>query len=834
MTTPPGGSARHVFHLIANSHLDPVWLWDWREGLTEGLITIRTILGLMDEYPELTYNRGESLIYEQVERRDPAAFRRIGEFVKTGRWDYVGGSYLQPDTNLTATETMARQYCYGQRYFASRFGRPARVAWAADSFGHSRGLPAILVGAGFRYFAFTRVVDTALALDSPGFWWTGPDGSRVLAYRPNASYGNERFNMTSELDRYLAEAQRHPWRNVAVFYGLGNHGGGPTRRHLREIDEWREAHPEVEVRHSGMHRFFEAFEKEAGAALPVLDDELNFIHRGVYATAAKFKFRYRKAETGLLRAERSSSAISAGLGLPPANLEESWRDLLFNSFHDILPGTSMERAMDEQISWIEGLIHKNAKTEFGALGALVSRINIPVSAHIGDQPGPVAILAWNSHPREYRGPLEIEVTLDYRPIWSYENRVSELPLELRDAQGRAIPFQVISAEHRFMPNLPWRARVVLDARLPALGWAVYTLGWVEGAEKVPYDFAPAIEIEPGTIANEHYRLSAAKGGLGVQIHRGKTPIFSGEGLGLQTLRDPWGAWGNHYAHETEAEDISDVLETWTITDTGVLERGPLRAKLWARFEDGRSRADLIFSLHHGRGAVDVDARVFWDRPGARLKLVMPGAGDEVEYQVPGGTIRRGPMKEVPGGRWARTVDGPAPFGFASDALYGYDLKGTTLRATILRSGRYAADTAESAETPKFLPVIDGGEYRFRFLLTAEVAALPRLAEELEAPPITVLAPPGAGDLPRSGGFAEIGNPNVAMLAFKPAEDGKDWILRLQELDGTGTSPVFIWKGKTLGLPEMAPFSIRTYRLAGGGVEATPVSIFEEAVPGAEN
>jgi alpha-mannosidase len=133
----------YTFHLIGNSHLDPVWLWDWREGLNEGLITVRTILDLMDEFPEMTYIRGETAIYEHIEKYDPASFARIKRQVRAGRWDYVGGTYVQPDTNLTGTETMARHFAYGQRYFASRFGKPVEVAWAADSFGHSAGLPTI-------------------------------------------------------------------------------------------------------------------------------------------------------------------------------------------------------------------------------------------------------------------------------------------------------------------------------------------------------------------------------------------------------------------------------------------------------------------------------------------------------------------------------------------------------------------------------------------------------------------------------------------------------------------------------------------------------------------
>src|SRR4051794_13855684 len=143
-----------TFHLIPNAHLDPVWLWDWREGLNEGIVTCRTILDLMDEHKDLTFIRGESKIYEHIEENDPETFKRIAKYVKAGRWDVVGGSVIQPDTNLTGTETLARHFMRGKRYFRDRFNVDVTVAWAADSFGHAEGLPEILAAAGMKGFAF--------------------------------------------------------------------------------------------------------------------------------------------------------------------------------------------------------------------------------------------------------------------------------------------------------------------------------------------------------------------------------------------------------------------------------------------------------------------------------------------------------------------------------------------------------------------------------------------------------------------------------------------------------------------------------------------------------
>jgi len=211
---------RLTFHLIGNAHLDPVWLWDWREGFNEGIITCRTILDLMDEFEELTFVRGESAIYQYIEEHDPKTFRRIVKQVEAGRWDVVGGTVIQPDTNLPAAETFARHFARGQNYFLSRFGRTARVAWAADSFGHCAGLPAVMTAAGITGFAFTRPFAAELPLEKPAFWWDGPGSEPILAYRPAVGwYGTDRGETLKRLDASLEAAQQCDLENVGIFYG---------------------------------------------------------------------------------------------------------------------------------------------------------------------------------------------------------------------------------------------------------------------------------------------------------------------------------------------------------------------------------------------------------------------------------------------------------------------------------------------------------------------------------------------------------------------------------------------------------------------------------------
>lgn len=795
-----------TIHLIPNAHLDPVWLWDWREGLNEGITTCRAVLDLMDEFEELTFIRGEAAIYQHIERHDPETFRRIERHIAEGRWDVVGGTHVQPDTNLPATETFARHFCHGQRYFLEKFGKPVSVAWAADSFGHSAGLPDILAPAGIRGFAFTRPAPAQLALEKPVFWWEGAGGGRVMACRPSAGwYGTERDEAARRLDEVLVAAQNEGLDNAACFIGLGNHGGGPTRRQLLEIGAWAKAHPEVRVVYSGLHRLFAALEEEVrrkGANfLPTHRGELNFTLRGCYSSVAKFKFAYRATEAMVARAERTDAVISAGLKRKAGDMHSAWEAVLFNSFHDILPGSSIERAYDDQLAWLGGARHQARCVESGALNALAMRMDTSVPRADGDHPAAVPFLVWNPHPHPFVGNVEMEAALDSRPIWSYTDRAEELPVEVRGPKGKPLPFQLIATEHHALVNLAWRKRAVVPVKLPPMGWSVFTLGWVEGAPVLPQPDEVSLPLK-ATVGREDLLL------------------WSKIKLSAMTVEDPWGAWGS-MTDEPESLDLSTIRHRWKITRVETLESGPWRTTLWVELRGGDSRIEMRISQDRNRGAIDFDVRVLWNERSARLKLAMSHAGKEAEFDVPGGRITRGPLGEVPGGRWVRTAN----FGFASDALYNFDLKGGTLRATVVRACRYGDDVKTLPDETPWLPPVDAGKLRFRFLLAPPNDDLPRLARELEEPVIVhpaVAGRPKKGLLPRTGSLLALAPASLRILALRPAEDGRGFILRVQETSGRKAKGRLTWLGERIDLGGVTPSEIATWKIIGQEAHRTDI------------
>ena len=821
-----------TIHVLPNAHLDPVWLWDGREGLNQGIRSMRSTVALMDEFPELTYMRGEAMLYRHLEEFDPETFRRVRELVEAGRWDVIGGTVIQPDTNLPSVETLVRQYTMGLDYFREHLGVRPRAAWAADSFGHTAGMPEILAAAGMTDFSFTRPFPWTLRTAKPAFWWQAASGARILCYRPEVGwYGTNRAEVLPRLDETLAKADSWGVENVALYLGLGDHGGGPTRRQVLDVRDWTKRHPEVRVVYGGLHSFFRALRAEAAAHggddyFPVVEGELNFTLRGCYTSVARHKFLFRKTESALAASERAGTLVNAVLGRPQRPLPDAWRGLLFNTFHDILPGTSHERAHEEQLQWLGGVRHAARKQSMEALNALAFAVDTSVPRPPkGDFPEVLPFLVFNPHPWTYRGLVELEGSMDDRPGYYEPYGTGQAPLEVRDPAGRRIPFQITAAEAQ-TGDVNWRSRALVEAKIPPFGWSVYTFGWVQGS--TPRVVAMEVSSpRPNTITNGIFTVSATKGASGVRILRNGHPWLRGRGLQAQVFRDAMGSWGSDAPQQY---DPAVEPETWTVDQIEVVESGPIRASLFVRLSGKRSWLALTLRLVQERDAVDIDARLLWNERAARLKLVFPAGTRQADYAVPGAVVRRAAkLGEVPGGAWVRALDakGDPVLGFTSDALYGFDIdaRAGTLRASVARASGYSFSPHRGQPLETWRPSTDNGEHRFRFVLAPGDAPLPRLAAELEQPPMDEMAPCSSpGRLPKTGSLLSLSPTPLRILAIKPAEDGSgDVVLRVQETAGRPAKAAMAWMGeKTVTLGTVPGYGIATWRISGFGTSAPAI------------
>ncbi len=292
-------------HLILNSHLDPVWLWRRSQGIDEVLGTARTACDLLELYPEIVITRGEMWFYEILETCDPSLFERVKSHVKSGRWQVVGGWYVQPDCNLTGAHIFEKHGEFGRRYFEDRFGLHVRTAFHVDSFGHTATLPDFLKKSGFENYVMMRPCEAEMHLPGNTFLWESPSGSRIRTFRISRSYcttgKDTETNLRANLDAALADANPEIG-HVMCFIGVGNHGGGPAKREI----EWLNAHlhyrENVELVYSSPDRYFEEV-AASGAELPVVNTELQHHAIGCYTAVSRIKREVRRTEQLLHQAD---------------------------------------------------------------------------------------------------------------------------------------------------------------------------------------------------------------------------------------------------------------------------------------------------------------------------------------------------------------------------------------------------------------------------------------------------------------------------------------------------------------------------------------------------
>lgn len=425
-----------TLHMIANAHIDPVWLWNWQEGFQEIKVTFRSALDRLTESPDFFFVASSAAFYEFIEENDPDMFAEIKARVKEGRWELLGGWWVEPDVNIPSGESLVRQGLYGQRYFKAKFGKQATVGFCPDSFGHAASLPQILQKSGLDSYCFLRPKPEEKELPGPLFWWESGDGSRVLTFRiPNEYCTPPGADLTPHIEKC----------EMMCFYGVGNHGGGPTKQDI----EWIRTQEHLQF--STPSRFFAEADT---SGIPTVKDELQNHARGCYSAHSGVKRWNRKAENLLGVAERFSAIAHAVVRLPYPDFERAWKDVLFNQFHDILAGTSLESCYDDARDLYGEAMSIASKALNHALQALAWQIHIP------EEEAMLPIVVFNPHPWEATLPVELE----WRALKGEE--------DLLDDEDTSIPFQLVRSEATVAKG---RSRLAFLATLPPLGYRVYRM-----------------------------------------------------------------------------------------------------------------------------------------------------------------------------------------------------------------------------------------------------------------------------------------------------------------------------------------------------------------------
>jgi alpha-mannosidase len=746
-------SELRLLHMIGNAHIDPVWLWQWQEGYQEVRATFQSAIDRMDEYPEFVFTCDSVCYLQWIEESDPELFEQIRARVADGRLQVIGGWWIEPDCNIPSGESYVRQALYGQRYLKDRFGVTATTGSNLDPFGHNAAIPQLLRKSGMDSYVFLRPGPHELELPGPYFWWESPDGSRVLAYRIPHEYCSPRGDIGYHVDKSLAQLPKD-LPELMVFYGVGNHGGGPTRANLdsiRRLDAM-DGLPRLEC--SSARVFFDRL-IEADGEIPVHAGELQHHCVGCYTAHSGVKRWNRRAENQLQRAEKWSvvADVVGGLAYPLEELTEAWKLALFNQFHDILAGTSIAPAYEEAR---DGFGHASSVAEQAfnrAVQMIARRIDIPAEADMAP------VVVFNPHP----WPLRADVELEFAGFQSGEARMT-------DDEGSPVPVQRIRSHATV--SAP-RGRLAFPADVPPLGYRVYRIypsgadssgvGAVTATETSLENDLLALEVDPATGWLSRFVDKTT----GVDLVAGRS---GGHAVVIDDESDTWG-------HRVKAYD--DVVGEFECTGVRLVEHGPVRAVL--RIESRYGSSTLAEELVLGAGAryVEVRAVLDWRERLKLLKLRVPTAIEtgRATFEVPYGHLEReAGGDEEPAQAWVDVSAAGVGLSVLNDCKYGHDVKGGDIGITAARSPVYAWHEPATLDPEGVYEYLDQGRQELTYRLIPHAgdwreAGTVRRAAELNQPPFVLLESYHSGELPQRRSFASVEDVDVVVTVLKAAEDG---------------------------------------------------------------
>jgi alpha-mannosidase len=756
-------------YLIGNAHIDPVWLWNWQEGFAEALATFDSALKRMDEFDDFIFTASSAAFYEWVEQVNPAMFARIQERVKEGRWELAGGWWIEPDCNIPSGESFARQALYGQRYFMQKFGRKARVGYNIDSFGHNGNLPQLFSKSGIDYYVFMRPHPHEKSLPNHAFYWEGPDGTRLLTFRILFGYNWSGKDLPETLQMTAAEF-KEPLNELMFFYGVGNHGGGPTIENIRTIHALQKDDEYPELIFSTAARFFDTL-RDQHLSLSTVHDDLQHHSSGCYAAHSGIKQWNRKAEHSLIAAEKLSTVASLWVNQPyPGNFEYAWKKVLFNQFHDILSGTSLPSAYkDVEIQMGEARSNAAANQTL-ALQALAWKINIPLEETV--QP----LVVFNPH--AWSSVLNVELEMAGTP--------NETSL-LLDEDGQIVDFQILQSE----TACNGRFRLNFAAYLPALGYRTYR--WMKkSAETVQR--SPSVTAHETALENDHFYLEIdpSSGCITSLFDKElQKNVFIGPAANPVIIEDDSDTW----SHNTYIFDR--VIGQFKPERIHLLSQGPVKSILRAEYRYQNSTLIQDFTVYKMMDRIDVRVVVDWHEHHKMLKIRFPMNLNNMKpvTEIPYGFIeRKANGEEEPTQGWldiSGTLRGTnTPYGISilNNAKYSFDIQIRDVGLTVLRSPIYAHHMPYVPDDSLSYQYMDQGEQEFVYSILPhrgglETADTVRQSWEINQPAVSLLTTFHEGSLAQKGSFIDVDSDHVIVSVLKKAEELDGIILRAYETAG---------------------------------------------------
>jgi len=775
--------------MICNAHIDPIWQWDWPEGVSATLSTFYSAAKLCDEF-DYIFCHNEVTVYKYAEEYAPELFAKIQALVKAGKWHIMGGWYLQPDCNMPSGESFVRQIREGQRYFEEKFGVRPTTAINFDPFGHTVGLVQIVKKCGQDSYMFMRPYPKELDLPSEQFIWCGLDGSRIKAARSKGGYSSP-LGKSADVIRKRAQAQDFPVG--AILWGVGNHGGGPSRKDLSDIASKLLPDSHMEYMHSTPERFFAEI-----APTDVFDRSLHISMPGCYTSMYRVKKLHAQLEAEIAIAEKiASAAYMMGVldGYPEEKLQTAVEDLLNAEFHDVLPGSSVQCAEDAGLRFLN---HGMLEAERVKIKAYFALSSVQPQAADGEYP----VIVFNPHPYELCDNVECEFMLSDQN-WRKDVSAS---ITVVDSQGNAVAYQVIKEESNL--NLDWRKRIIFEARLKPMQLTRYS---------VYVDFKPAQKLQNAPVfvfdnGRKHVEIDERTGLLCSYKINGVEYMKDGFGLcSFDDNADPWGM-GAHQCIRLGTNEKPFTLSAQPdgvfrgMKSVQVVENGDICLGVEAFFECDHTRGRILYKIYKNNDDVDIDVTLYMGDINKIVKLKLPIAiqGKLIGQTAFGTEELFTDARENVAHRFVAIDSGSNCVALLNRGVYGSHYENGCLYMSLVRGVTYCAHPIEDRElipSDRFTKKIDQGEnvYSFRLTATRRDQLERKTAEFVQKPFALNIFPVPVKTTTGKALDVSLGGNIIAMPAVKKAYGGNGIIFRLLNNTPEGVDSYIQVNGQRLPL-----------------------------------
>lgn len=742
--------------LIGHSHIDTAWLWPLRETRRKVSRTWSTVMRLMEQYPEFHFSASQPELFMFAKEYHPELWKQIKQRVKEGRFEPCGATWVEQDSNMAGGEALVRQFLYGNRFYEREFGFRSRTAWLPDAFGFPWSLPQIMRKAQIEFFFTIKISWSQFTKFPYGYFlWRGADGTAIPAIMTPMNYNGNPIpkELITQREGF---AQKELVDEEPFPFGWGDGGGGPTPEMIEYGRRYRDVHGLPQCAFGRTEDCFERMRGEVPEAhLPVHNGELYLeLHRGCQTTQSRTKRNNRKSEILLRNAEMlSSMALLHSGGYDQKSLFDAWRIVLTNQFHDILPGSSINEVYQDTEKDYARARAFAEKVLNGAFDHMVKRI---------DTQGPGT-------------PVVVFNTLSWL-------RSDVVRAQVKLPRGA---FHVIAPDGRVVPSQRiGNGEVLFEAcDMPSLGYAVYRV--MPGAAEA--ELAGALKASKKTLENDYLRIRLDADGCFSSVYdkaEARETLAPGEKANVLELFDDRPGANDAWDIDHNFEALG--WEPGPAESVEVLEQGPVRAVVRVTRRTERSTFVQDITLYALLPRAEVEMHVDWHEKRALLKVAFPVdiLTARAAYHIQYAAVERATHNntdldfarfEVPAHHWADLSEGNYGVSLLNDCKYGYDVKGHTLRLSLLRA----------PIDPD--PHADEGEHRFTYALFPHGGdwrnGTVQQGFELNTPLLAVSAAPSKGSLPISGSLACVDAENVIIDAVKKAEDSDALIVRLYEAYG---------------------------------------------------